>query len=148
MKKMKKGTLLDRAHHVMRHVPWARLRRDADDNVIGFLPQAFELREAEQALSVNWVEYHDGGSGDAKAACVKTFREMLDIKKKSAFGVGNVGKIGAIRGSTGKSIRTIYSPTNGNKSHSLMQGKPIEELAVQEMLATEIFTQLIKNSDI
>ena len=42
-------------HHVIRNVSWRRLRRDEDDNVLGFLPQAFQLRADEEYLSVNWL---------------------------------------------------------------------------------------------
>lgn len=55
-----KITPLPDEHHVMRYVPWGRLRRDGDDDsiVLGFLPQAFQLRPDEEYLSVTWVEFY------------------------------------------------------------------------------------------
>jgi hypothetical protein len=44
----------------MRYVPWTRLRKDEDDNVLGFLGDAFKLKPNEDHLSVNWLEYFDG----------------------------------------------------------------------------------------
>ena len=35
---------LPKDNHVLRYAPFTRLHRDEDDNVIGVLPQAFELR--------------------------------------------------------------------------------------------------------
>jgi len=46
--------------HVMRFVPWGRLRKDEDDNVLGFLGDAFKLKPNEDHLSVNWLEYFGG----------------------------------------------------------------------------------------
>jgi hypothetical protein len=55
-----KGKNLPDEDHVVRYVPWGRLRRDEDENVLGFLPQAFQLRQEEDYLSVNWLQYYDG----------------------------------------------------------------------------------------
>ena len=55
-----KITNLPDEHHVMRYVPWTRLRKDEDDNVLGFLGDAFKLKPNEDHLSVNWLEYFDG----------------------------------------------------------------------------------------
>jgi hypothetical protein len=55
-----KVTNLPDEDHVMRYVSWARLRRDEDDNILGFLGAAFQLRPDEESLSVNWLEYFDG----------------------------------------------------------------------------------------
>ena len=42
--------------HVMRYVRKRHLRRDENGNVLGILPQALELREGEEYLSVTWLE--------------------------------------------------------------------------------------------
>lgn len=56
----KKGWKLPDGDHIMRHIPWSKLRKDENDNVLGFLPQAFQLRPQENSLSVNWLEFFDG----------------------------------------------------------------------------------------
>lgn len=147
-RKMKKGQLLPDDHHVMRHVPWARQSRDADGNVDGILSQAFELRQDEPGLSVNWVEYHKDGAPDPEAACIKTFRRTLDIKRSAVFGIGNVREISKITDAGNHSIRTEYSPTDENSSHSSMKGKALEDLISREKLATSVFVRLIKNADV
>ena len=145
---MKKGSLLPSHHHVMRHVPWARLSRDGDDNVDGILPQAFELRPGEGTLSVNWIEYHDGQGDDPEIASIQTFRRTLDIGKRSAFGIGNVEEIARVVDEGGRPIRTIYSPTEKNQSHSSMKGRSLEDLIAREKLARRVFSRYIKNSDV
>ena len=44
------------AHHVIRYVRKNLLRRDENGNILGLLPQALELREHEDALSISWLE--------------------------------------------------------------------------------------------
>jgi hypothetical protein len=50
-------TYLPPEDHVVRYVPWARLRKDEEDNVIGVLGAAFRLREGEEYLSATWAEF-------------------------------------------------------------------------------------------
>ena len=74
--------------HVMRYVPWGKLRRDGDDNVLGFLGEAFKLKPDEDSLSVNWLEYFEGDRDAKIQASVRTFRSTLTVGTKSAFGIG------------------------------------------------------------
>ena len=145
---MKKGSPLPEEHHVMRHVPWTRLRRDADDNVIGILQQAFELREGETALSVNWIEHHAAAGIDPETASIETFRRTLDVRRRSAFGIGNVRKIADVTDEGGYSLRTTYSPTTNNQSHSSIKGRPLEDIIAREKLATRVFGRFIRNADV
>src|SRR5208337_4672405 len=78
--------------HIMRHVPWGRLRRDEDDNVIGFLPQAFERRPDEESLSVSWVEHYSDPATRVRDA-VWAVRNARRVGGRSAFAIGNVGKV-------------------------------------------------------
>lgn len=145
---MKKGAQLPEDHHVMRHVPWSRLRRDADENVIGILPHAFELREGESALSVNWVEFHAEEGVDPEVASIQAFRRTLDIRNRSAFGIGNVKEIADVTDERGRSLRTTYSPNSSNQSHSSIKGRPLEDEIAREKLAVRVFERFIKNSDV
>jgi hypothetical protein len=78
-----KGKNLPDEDHVIRYVPWGRLRKDEDDNVLGFLPQAFQLRPEEDYLSVNWVEYHDG---DRESQIRLSVWDMRDSFGKATWG--------------------------------------------------------------
>lgn len=146
---LNKGQQLSDEHHVMRYVPWTRLRRDGDDNVVGFLSSAFVLRAEEDALSVNWVEYFAGNHQSQIEASVKAFRaSKLKVGDRSAFGVAVVGTVKQLAQKSGKSIRVVFSPSDANPSHTSIQKLPREELVLFEALATEAFTELIKNSDV
>ncbi|MGT2502529.1 hypothetical protein ACVOMS_20245 [Bradyrhizobium guangxiense] len=48
---------LPETDHCVRYVPWARLRKDEEDNVIGILGAAFRLRDEEDYLSATWAEF-------------------------------------------------------------------------------------------
>lgn len=146
---LKQGQQLLSDHHVMRFVPWSKLRRDGDDNVLGFLPVAFELRPTEEAISVNWLEYFPGDHQNQVTMCVGEFRDrgILTIGKKSAFGVANVRKVRDICNNNGRAIRIVYSPTPKN-SHTLIQKLPRDEFALYETLAVEAFTEIIMNTQV
>lgn len=145
---LNKGQKLLDDHNVMRHVSWAKLRRDGDDNVIGFLPSAFELREAEEYLSVNWLEYFPGNRTCQITECVKEFRSNLNVRPKSAFGISGVKRIKEVCQGVGKSIRIVYSPTANNLSHASIYKLPRNEFSLFESLASDAFTEIIMNSQI
>ncbi len=107
-----KGQNLPDEDHILRYVPWGRLRRDADDNVVGVLAQAFELRENEPYLSVNWVEYQEGDRDAQIHLSVWAMRDSFPNKLgvKSAFAVGNVRKIKDICQASGHRVRIVHEP--------------------------------------
>jgi hypothetical protein len=134
--------------HVMRYVPWGKLRRDEDDNVVGFLGEAFKLRPSEDYLSVNWLEY-SGGDRQAKIqASVRTFRRTLNVGPKSAFGISNVDKIKEVCRARGHTVRITYEPTDDNLSHSGIRRIPRDDDILFDALATDAFAELIHNAAI
>jgi hypothetical protein len=145
---LKKGQQLLDEHHVMRYVPWTKLRKDGDDNVVGFLPAAFELREVEDHLSVNWLEYYSGDHQNQVTQCIKEFRSGFEVKRKSAFGVANAGKVKEISQGNGKPVRIVYSPSDHNPSHTSIQKLPRDEFSLLEALASDAFTERIMNMEI
>lgn len=145
---MKKGQQLLDEHNVMRLVPFNRLRRDGDDNVLGFLPQAFQLRPQEESLSVNWIEHFDGNHSTQVASCIKAIRIHLEVRKKSAFGIANVKKIKEICNTKSRTVRIVYAPSEGNDSHTVIQKLPIDDLEMLDALAIEAFSKLVLNADV
>ena len=115
--------------HVMRYVPWGKLRRDGDDNdnVLGFLGTAFKLKPDEDSLSVNWLEYFEGDRDAKIQASVRTFRSTLTVGTKSAFGIGHVRKVKEVCRSRGVNVRIVYEPTDNNKSHSGIRRFPRDD---------------------
>jgi hypothetical protein len=143
-----KITNLPNEDHVMRYVPWGKLRKDEDDKVLGFLGEAFKLKPDEDALSVNWLEYFDGDRETKIHESVKTFRSTLKVGSKSAFGIGNVSKIKEVCLAGGASVRIVYEPEDNNKSHSSIRRLPREDVMLLEALAADAFAELIHNSAI
>jgi len=143
-----KGMNLPNEDHVMRYVPWTKLRRDEDENVIGFLPHAFELRQEEQFLSVNWLEYFSGDRDNRIRDSVKMFRKIRSVGKKSAFGIGNVGQIKEICSANGAQVRIVYEPEANNQAHSAIRRLPRDDLSLLEALAAEAFLELVPNVDV
>jgi hypothetical protein len=142
-----KITNLPDEDHVMRYVSWGRLRKDEDDNVLGFLGDAFKLKPNEDYLSVNWLEYFDGDR-EAKIqasvgvlkiqASVGVFRKTLDVGGKSAFGIGNVAKIKEVCRGNGANVRIVYEPRDDNKSHSGIRRLPRDDFTLLEALAADV----------
>ncbi len=131
----------------MRYVPWGKLRKDEDDNVLGFLPQAFQLRPDEEALSVNWVEFSEDPA-TRKRDCVWALREARHAGGKSAFGIGNVGKIKQTCLARGIRVRILHEPKDDEPAHAGIRGLPQDDLTLLAALAEDAFTEIIKNADV
>ena len=124
----------------MRHVGWSKQERDADDNVLGFLPAAFEHKPGENDLSVNWLEYF-GNQHAANATASKADMQKAFTGRKSKFGVAQVGRVKALAKYNSKPVLIVYAPTFKIASHSdLHIVKPVPEL-VHEALALEFYKQ-------
>ena len=133
--------------HIMRYVPWSKLRRDGNDTVLGFLPQAFQLREGEEALSVNWVEYFPNPATRVHD-CVRALRQARSAGKKSAFGVGNVETIKQTCLDRGIKVRILHEPKEGEPAHAGIRRLPRDDLTLLAALAEDAFIYLIRNADV
>jgi hypothetical protein len=137
-------TLPDK-HHVMRYVPYARCEKDEQDNIIGFLPQAFELREGEDYLSAAWVEYFEKPDhGTRVEATIFAFREQPRPKvgAKSRFAVGNCGKIKAACKRHNQRVRISHEPVDGFDSHASLRQFKSSSLELLELLATDTWAEM------
>ena len=143
----RKITNLPDEDHVMRHVPWGKLRKDEDDNVLGFLPQAFQLRPDEESLSVNWMEFFTDPATRARDL-VWAMRKARDIGGKSAFGIANVGKIKETCLACGVKVRIVHEPKDNEPAHAGCRRLPKDDLILLEALAQDAFTQMVQNADI
>ena len=133
---------------MVRYVPWSRLRRDDEENVIGFLGEAFALKPDEKSPSYVWLEYFEGDRQKRIEHSVTTFRGTIKVGSKSAFAIGKIGKIKSICEENGFRVRVVYDPIDGNPAHSEIRKFPRDEVALLEALATEAFVDLVKNSDV
>jgi hypothetical protein len=140
-----KVTNLPDEDHVMCYVPWGKLLKDKDDNVLGFLGTAFNLKPDEPSVSVNWLEYFGGDRETNIEASIKTFRSTLTVGGKSAFGIGNVAKIKEVCRANGASVRIVHEPKDNNKSHSGIRRLPPDDFTLLDALAADAFVELIHN---
>ena len=132
----------------MRHVPWGKLRRDEDDNVLGFLPQAFELRPEEEYLSVSWVEYYSEPTTKVRDA-IWGVRQARTVGTKSAFAIGNVGRIKETCLTVGNArVRIVPEPLENWPAHAGIRRFPRDDLDLLEALAAEAFTEMVLNQDV
>ncbi len=143
---LKRGDALPDYDHVVRHVPWSRLRRDENDGVIGILPQAFSLRDGEESLSVNWLEYFSGDPQSQIKEVITSIRNTKNVGGKSAFCIANVGKVRGICKAGRVNVRIVFAPNDGNPSHSLIRYLSQDDLVLLEELADEFSNDLIFNS--
>lgn len=122
--------------HIVRYVPWTRVAKDADDNVLGILPEAFQRREDEDGLSVNWLE-RVGASDMAAAlqATVSLIGNTMKVGKKARLTVSNVHKFKDICAQRGQQVRIIHAPEEGNEPHSEVRRIPRDDLRLLEDLA-------------
>jgi len=136
--------------HVMRHVSYKRLLKDEDGNAIGgFLPQAFELKEGEKGLSVNWLEYFGDTYQENIEASARKFRDTRDVRKSSAFGIGIVKNIQDVCAKHGANkVRVVLDEEDDNKSHSIIIRLPRNDLDLLQSLAVTSFTDCVFDSEI
>jgi hypothetical protein len=133
----------------MRHVRWKLLRKDDDGiNVIGFLPQAFELGPKDDYLSVNWIEY---GEGDWDTRIrdsvwgIRRARPSIGGGGKSRYAIGNIGKIKEVCGLNGARVRITHEPENNNVGHAGIRRLPRDDLTLLAALADDVFTGMVEN---
>lgn len=142
-----RGSNLPNDDHVMRYAPWSKLRRDENDNVVGFLSEAFRLREGEKSLSLNWLEYFSGTRDEKIRQSVEMFRRLRQVGTKAAYGVANVQRIKEVCAAGGASgVRVVYEPEEQNPAHSGIRHLPRDEMSLLEALASEAFAELVPNS--
>jgi len=139
------------ANNVLRYVAYGRTRKDEDGNIIGLLPQAFELRPQETYLSITWVEFFDLDPVAGVPAAVRAFRGSLETGpgKRSVFALANVNDIKEAGAKSGVKLRLLHRPSKSNPGHSGIDGVTNSHADLQELLASETFaTTLIPNASI
>ena len=144
-------TYLPPQHHIVRYVPWARLRKDENDNVIGVLGAAFKLRENEDYLSATWLEFFKGGDGECVASAVRVIRgSEIKVTARSGFAIGNVGRVKdvCLADKQKHKIRVIHEPEDDNEAHTALRGWPRDNDPLLQLIAEDVWNETILNSAI
>lgn len=133
-------TKLPLDNHILRYVRKRLLRRDEDGNVLGVLPQAFELRENEPYLSVTWLEHFAADYEHAFTEAAAAIRRQLNVKPKDGFAAGGVGRVCDICERFDVKVRVLHEPEPPhNTGHSALRGLPHSDVELLELLAAEAF---------
>jgi hypothetical protein len=135
---------------VVRYVPWGKLRRDEDDNVLGSLPAAFALREDEEYLSVTWCEYFAGTPDESLRCAIEAIRgSAIKVGQKARFAVGEVGRLRrrAEGREKARKLRIIHEPEDDNQAHAAIRHWPREDDELLELLAEDEWSKLLTAAD-
>ena len=127
------GTPLPDGDHVARYCKPSSVRPDGRPFAL-----AFRIRENEDYLSVNWLEYFQ--SPDVPAA-VQHIRQAFRNKgfrlgRRGLFAVLEVGAAkSAVDEGFGRSLRFEYAPSRDDPSHAAIYGYGFSDIAVAAELA-------------
>ena len=134
--------------HIARHVPFSKLIRDEEGRVIGCLPAAFHLRPNEEYLSASWVEFFAGTRLEQLSKLVATVASSRTLGAKSAFAVGNVGRIKDACERGGSRLRVIHEPELDNEAHVAVRRWPREEEQVLlGLIAADVWNEIVLTKD-
>lgn len=135
---------------LVRYVSYQRLRRlGVTDQVVGVLPQAFELRDGEEYLSATWVEFFGPqGPSNLRTAIYAIRNSLLKPTKKSGFAIGEVSSIAATAKSLGISLRIIHESAADNIAHTAIRRWPRDNEDLFELMASETWCNLVLNSQV
>ena len=147
-------------HIITRNVSFTRTHRNEEGKPVGILPQAFEMRadRGEKDLSVNWLEYFDGDFDQNLQDAINDYRQHIKIVsggkvgKKSVYAIANVGVlVDVCKANTFKTVKVDHNAKKSartNKSHSSIIKIPFNDNSLMNLLATQIFNQIVFNADI
>jgi hypothetical protein len=151
---IKKNVPIPEDNHILHHIPWNKLRKNENDEVIGILGEVFKMRETEKYLSANWLEHFTGTYGEQIIAAVQEVRKCLVVRSKSGFAIGKVDDIKTLcTEKRNLKIRIVYYPTTTktgykNNSHVAVKSLPADDMELFELLATEAWCHLVLNCSI
>lgn len=130
---------------IIRYVPWAKLRKDEDDTVLGPLYTAFELRTGEEYLSVTWCEYFSGNPEETlRCAAIAIRNSNFAVKTKGCFAVASVGDVLdfiEVESTDGIKLRIIHEPEDDNNAHVAVRRWPKEDMELLDRIAEDVWSE-------
>lgn len=123
--------------HIVRYVKWSCVNKDADDNVLGILGEAFRRKLDDDGLSVNWLEKADGPPKEKLKATVGLLTIGLKLGGKARVAVSNVAIFKGVCAHRRAHIRIVHVPEDGNEPHSEVRQIPRDDDELLELLAVE-----------
>ena len=138
-----KGDIVPDADHVTRLCGGSHIREDGT-----IAATAYKPRPGETYLSVNWLEYFSGDREQRVRGSASMFRRLRKVGAKSAYGIGNVGRIKQVCEANATRVRVVYEPVEENSSHSEIRRLPREDLSLLDALATQAFDELVTEASL
>ena len=97
------------------------------------MTSAFRLREGENTLSVNWLENLTRDGVEKAVACIRVafVSKGYRLRSNGRFVVLTVGEAkSAVRKGAGVSLQFFHDPVPEDRSHAVVSGIPLDDLAV------------------
>lgn len=155
---LKKNDPIPPDNHILRHVPWNKLRKNENDEVIGILGEAFKLRDGESNLSATLLEHFSGTHDEQIISAIKEVRKYYNVKPKNGFAIGKVDDIKTVCvEKRNHKIYIVSYPTKTttldgkpykNESHVAVKSLPADDMELLELLATEAWCHLVLNNSV
>lgn len=129
---------------VVRYVPFGRMEKDENDQLLRPYPNAFERRLVDEELSVTWCEYFAGAPDQQLRCAIEAIRNSkLDVKSLACFCVAESPRLlDAIR-TTGGQGRAVYLPEADNPAHAGIYGIDPENALLLQALACEVWRKYL-----
>ncbi len=126
-----KGDHVPDSDHVSRFCKPATI----DDGIVTGL--AFRLREGEEYLSVNWLEYLACDDRSTQIAALRDVfeRKFSKVSATARFAVLNVGALCAYVRSESRDLTVVHEPERDDESHCGVHGLRLDDEVIADMLA-------------
>lgn len=124
-------------HHVARYCSFRRIGED------GKTPTrfAFQLKDKETYLSVNWLEFFKTGSRGAQIEAIRHAFESKgrSLQEKARFAVLNVGDVRVLSTPDNMKLKILHKPELLDPSHSGVFGLQHDsDMIVEALLANMV----------
>lgn len=116
---------------------------DEHGNPSHIFPQAFELREGEDYLSVTNASYFSGVLDKRISDSAEAIRQGLESKKihkNDVFSTGNCAQVKECCAKHDSPVRVLEEPENGNEAHAAITGFPYGISILHAELASTTFS--------
>lgn len=136
---------------VVRCITHNKLRKDAQDNILGVTGAAFELKDKEEYLSGAWCEFFNGLPQETLRCTVESLRASSYIparNKKTRFAVAEAGNIRSFMFEAKRPVRIIHSPSKGNPAYAEIHISLNDDKILLERIADEVWGDLYTQSQI
>lgn len=149
-----RNTPIPEQDHVLRYAGWSKLRKDENDNVLGFTYEAIRPRldqngDIERSVSITWIEYFPGTFNEQFQQAVDAIRSGgMQTRPKGGFGKALVQDLQRLCHENESVIRVIHEPEEENRGHSGIRRLQRDNIDLLELLAAEAFVDVVLNRDV